>query len=137
MSVLENSDMFSATGQPGAIQIPLYRLAHSRTGDKGNISNISVIAYDGRHYRLLCEQLTSEVVSAWFALRKPRQVSRHEIETLGALNFVLDGVLDGGVNSALNLDAHGKALSFHMLDIPIAVPRALADGLPDIPQPSR
>jgi len=136
MPIIENDSTPAASGRSDTVRVPLYRLAHSRTGDKGNISNISVIAYDSKHYCLLREQLTPEAVSAWFAQRKPRHVTRHEIETLGALNFVLDGVLDGGVNSALNLDTHGKALSFHMLDISIAVPSAMADGLPDIASPS-
>ncbi|MYN12038.1 hypothetical protein GSY71_02580 [Pusillimonas sp. TS35] len=115
-----------------AVTVPLYRLAHSRTGDKGNISNISVIAYDEANYALLARQLTAQAVRDWFSYRHPSRVDRYEIPTLGALNFVLHDVLDGGVNSALNLDAHGKGLSFHLLDIPIEVSAVLARGLPDV-----
>jgi hypothetical protein len=52
-------------------------------------------------------------------------VTRHLLPQLQAMNFVLDEVLDGGVNDALNLDSHGKALAFHLLDLEIAVPEAL------------
>ena len=128
--------MHHATARPqdvdAMIEVPLYRLAHSRTGDKGNTSNISVIAYDINLYPLLRERLTEQVVRDWFGARSPTRVLRYEIASLGALNFVLDGVLDGGVNSALNLDTHGKSLSFHMLDIPVAVPREIADTLADV-----
>ena len=105
--------------------VPLYRLAHGRTGDKGNRSNISVIAWHPALWPLLLEQLTPEAVAAHFAHRQPTRVQRFVLPKLQALNFVLDEVLDGGVNDALNLDAHGKALSFWLLDMPVQVPEAL------------
>lgn len=98
---------------------PLYRLAHGRSGDKGNISNISVIAFKPEFFPLLKAQLTEQAVLDWFAFRHPVQIQRYTIESLHALNFVLHGILDGGVNDALNLDTHGKALSFHLLDYPV------------------
>lgn len=112
--------------------VPLYRLAHSRTGDKGNISNISVIAWSPDYFALLTEQLTESAVKSWFAFRQPRQVQRYLLPSIHAMNFVLDGILDGGVNDALNLDTHGKALSFYLLDFPIRVSNELALTLPDI-----
>jgi len=111
------------------IEIPLYRAAHGRTGDKGDRSNISVIAWHPDLYPLLVEQITPEAVAAQFAHRAPTQVQRFLLPKLHAMNFVLDGVLDGGVNDALNLDTHGKALSFLLLDLPIRVPRELAGKL--------
>jgi hypothetical protein len=102
--------------------VPLHLLAHGRTGDKGNRSNISVIAYDAGHYALLVEQVTEERVAALFAHRKPTQVRRYLLPKLAAMNFVLDDVLDGGVNGSLNLDTHGKALAFLLLDLPITLP---------------
>lgn len=112
--------------------VPLYRLAHSRTGDKGNISNISVIAWRPDLYDLLVAQLTPETVAQWFAYRQPAQVDRYLLPSLHAMNLVLHGILDGGVNDALNLDSHGKGLSFHLLDFPIRVPAGLSASLPDI-----
>ena len=100
----------------------LYQLAHARTGDKGNRSNISVIAYRPEDFALLQAQVTEERVAAHFAYRKPTQVTRYLLPKLAAMNFVLDGVLDGGVNDALNLDMHGKTLSFHLLTLPITLP---------------
>lgn len=114
------------------ILVPLYRLAHSRTGDKGDISNISVIAWTPGLFPILKEQLTEPALEKWFEFRKPRRVRRYLIESIAAMNFVLEGILDGGVNDALNLDTHGKALSFHLLDFPIRVDSGLAATLPDI-----
>jgi hypothetical protein len=110
-------------------EVPLFRAAHGRTGDKGNRSNISVIAWHPELYPLLVAQLTPEAVAAQFAHRQPSRVQRFLLPKLLAMNFVLDDVLDGGVNDALNLDAHGKALSFLLLDISIEVPASLAHRL--------
>lgn len=107
--------------------VPLYRAAHGRTGDKGNRSNISVIAWHEKLYPLIAEQITEEAVARHFAHREPAAVRRYLLPQLHAMNFVLDEVLDGGVNNALNLDTHGKALSYWLLDLPLSVP---ADLLP-------
>ena len=124
--------------------VPLYRAAHGRTGDKGNRSNISVIAWHPALWSLLVEQVTEVRVAEQFAHRRPAQVTRHLLAQLQAMNFVLDEVLDGGVNDALNLDSHGKALAFLLLDLEIAVPEALQahlagsddDGSPSQPRPT-
>lgn len=95
----------------------LYQLAHARTGDKGNRINISLIAYREADYDLLVSQITEKRVAEHFACRKPSSVRRYLLPRLHAMNFVLDDVLDGGVNDSLNLDMHGKALSFHLLSM--------------------
>jgi hypothetical protein len=107
------------------VTVPLYRAAHGRTGDKGNRSNISVIAWHPDLYPVLLAQMTEAAVARHFAHRRPSRVQRHELPMLWAMNFVLDGVLDGGVNDALNLDTHGKALSFWLLDLPVQIPTSL------------
>jgi hypothetical protein len=111
------------------VVVPLHRAAHGRTGDKGNRSNISVIAWDPRLWDVLVEQVTEAAVARQFAHRHPSRVQRFLLPQLQAINFVLDDVLDGGVNDALNLDSHGKALSFLLLDLPIEVPAELLDCL--------
>jgi len=121
------------TAEPIAVRVPLYRLAHSRSGDKGDISNLSLIAWDPDCYAVLASQVTDARVAQWFGYRHPTRVTRYLIPTLHAMNFVLEGVLDGGVNDALNLDTHGKSLSFHLLDLPVEVPPELARRLPDVP----
>ena len=122
------------------LTVPLHRAAHGRTGDKGDRSNISVIAWHADLWPLLVDQVTEEAVARRFAHRRPSRVMRYLLPTLHAMNFVLDGVLDGGVNDSLNLDSHGKALSYLLLDMPIDVPAALASRLtgdgPDM-MPSR
>jgi len=105
--------------------VSLFRAAHGRTGDKGDRSNISVIAWHPALFPLLLEQVTPEAVAAQFRHRAPSHVQRFVLPRLHAMNFVLDAVLDGGVNDALNLDTHGKSLSFLLLDMPIHVPPAL------------
>lgn len=103
----------------------LHRLAHSRTGDKGDTSNISIIAYRAEDYPLLCEHLTAERVAEFFAdLRDPdaAPVQRHELPNVQALNFVLPGILRGGVTRSLALDAHGKCLGSALLDLDLTIP---------------
>lgn len=103
-------------------EIALHRLAHARAGDKGNRLNVSVIAYDPADYELLRTQVTAERVREAFSDRAPSRVQRYELPRLGAMNFVLDDVLEGGVNRSLNLDTHGKSLSFRILALTIQVP---------------
>jgi hypothetical protein len=107
------------------VTVPLYRAAHGRTGDKGNRSNISVIAWHPSLYGSLVDQVTEAAVARQFAHRRPSRVCRHLLPNLHAMNFVLDDVLDGGVNDALNLDSHGKALSFLLLELPLVLPASL------------
>jgi len=104
----------------------LHRLAHGRTGDKGDRSNISVIAYRPEFYETLVAEVTEARVAAILGHRRPRRVTRYLLPRLHAMNFVIDGVLDGGVNSSLNLDAHGKALAFLLLDMEVEVSAELA-----------
>ena len=94
-------------------------IAHSRTGDKGDTSNISVIALDAADYPLLVRHVTAERVRAHFAGIVRGGVTRYELPRLGALNFVLEGALGGGVTRSLSLDAHGKSLSSALLTLTI------------------
>jgi hypothetical protein len=94
-------------------------IAHSRTGDKGNTSVISLIAYDEADFPLLCAQATPERVREHFGDLVKGEVKRYEIPSLGALNFVMQDALAGGVTRSLALDAHGKSLSFLLLDMAI------------------
>ena len=94
-------------------------IAHSRTGDKGDTSVISLIAFDEADYPLLRESVTAERVRKHFAGIVHGEVARYEIPSLGALNFVLQNALGGGVTRSLALDAHGKSLSSRLLDMEI------------------
>ncbi len=94
-------------------------IAHSRTGDKGNTSNISVIAYDQKDYPLLLREVTAARVKAHFAGVVEGDVVRYELPRIGALNFVMSQALGGGVTRSLALDAHGKSLSSALLDLEI------------------
>lgn len=102
--------------EPGRLVL-LHTLAHARTGDKGNHSNISLFAYQPEFYPLLLAQVTPERVAELFASRNPTSVRRYALPKLHGFNFVLENVLDGGVNESLNLDMHGKSLSFLLLSL--------------------
>ncbi|WP_165311252.1 AtuA-related protein [Vibrio ziniensis] len=95
-------------------------IAHSRTGDKGNISNISLIAFDIKDYERLKTEVTAEKVKAWFGDIVDGDVVRYELPELGAMNFVMYKALGGGVTRSLALDMHGKGLSSALLDMPIS-----------------
>lgn len=94
-------------------------IAHARTGDKGDTSNISVIAYDIADFSLLAREITSERVRTHFRHLPITDVVRYELPQLGALNFVMKGALKGGVTRSLALDAHGKCLGATLLDLEI------------------
>ena len=104
----------------------LREIAHSRTGDKGNTSNISVIAFDAGHYDFLCTHVTAERVKALFAGIVHGEVVRYEMPGIAALNFVLKEALGGGVTRSLALDAHGKSLSSALLNLDLPQAPALA-----------
>jgi hypothetical protein len=105
------------TAHPNTVS--LHALAHARTGDKGNRSCISIIAYESSDWELLVREVTEARVAELFAARRPSAVKRYLLPRLHAMNFVIDDVLDGGVNGALNLDSHGKCLSSLLLTLPI------------------
>ena len=105
------------------VNVPLHRVAHGRAGDKGNRLNVSVIPYDSGAYAALAQQLTEARVLEAFAHRGATGVRRYELPLLSAFNFVIDDVLEGGVNGSLNLDGHGKSNSFLLLGITVQVPK--------------
>lgn len=107
-------------------RVPLHRLAHGRAGDKGDTANVSVIAYRPEDFPLLVEQVTEARVAGVFRDRAPAAVRRYVLPRLHAMNFVLEGVLDGGVNEALGLDTHGKTLAFLVLGLEVEVPADFA-----------
>ena len=109
-----------------ALEVPLHAVAHGRTGDKGNRANISVIPYLPEAYEALVAQVTEERVLAVFDHKGATRVTRYLLPKLPALNFVIDDVLEGGVNASLGLDGHGKTLSYLLLGaLSVRVPTAL------------
>ena len=94
-------------------------IAHTQTGDKGDLSTISVIAYDQQNFELLEKCLTPEKVLAHFEGIAKGPVFRYSLPQLGALNFVMHNALGGGVTRSLALDAHGKCLSAKLLSLEI------------------
>lgn len=109
------------------IEVPLHAVAHSRAGDKGNRGNMSLMPYDPALYPLLAEQVTEARVLALFAHRGATRCVRYDLPLMHAFNFVIDDVLEGGVNGSLNLDGHGKSLSFRLLGLTVRVPPSAVD----------
>ena len=107
-------------------RVQLHALAHARAGDKGNRLNVSLFPYDPAHYGPLAAQVTAERVLALFRHRGATACRRYDLPLLHAFNFVVDDVLEGGVNASLNLDGHGKTQSFRLLALTVCVPRHLA-----------
>lgn len=105
--------------------VRLQHLAHARSGDKGNTSNIAVFAYEPAFYPLLREQLTADRFKTFYGGAITGEVLRYEVGNLDALNFVCHGALGGGVSRSLSLDTYGKALSAAILGFEIAVPETL------------
>ncbi len=114
------------------VEVPLHAVAHGRAGDKGNRSNISVIPYRPETFEFLLDQLSEARVLQVFAHKGATAVTRYALPNLPALNFVIDDALEGGVNSSLCLDIHGKTLSFLLLgEITVRVPATcLPEGSP-------
>jgi len=97
----------------------LYDLAHARAGDKGNTTILSLIAYKAEDFPLLRERVTPEAVKQHFAGIIKGEVVRYELPGLGALQFVGQGALGGGVTTSLAIDVHGKSLSAALLEMEI------------------
>lgn len=111
------------------MKVKLQHLAHSRSGDKGNTSNIAVFAYEPEFYPLLKAQLTAEKFKAFHRGAITGPVERYEVDAIQALNFVAFGALGGGVSRSLCLDNYGKSLSAAVLGFEIDVPDALRERL--------
>ncbi|NSX16812.1 MULTISPECIES: AtuA-related protein [Cupriavidus] len=106
--------------------VSLRRVAHTRSGDKGNTSNTAVIAYDPAFYPYLKAQLTAAAFKALYGGVITGEVERHAVDGLQVLNFVAHGALGGGVSRSLALDNYGKALASVVLRFELDIPDALA-----------
>jgi hypothetical protein len=103
------------------VRVPLSRIAHTRSGDKGDLSNIGVIAREERHYAALVRELTPDRVEAHFGELVKGRVERFELPNLGALNFLLYEALDGGGTISLRTDAQGKTHGAALLAMEIEI----------------
>ncbi|MDT6979618.1 hypothetical protein [Levilactobacillus zymae] len=97
----------------------LYDIAHSRTGDKGNTSTISLIPYRAEDFALIKKYVTEDSVTKWFQKLGAINVTRYEFHKVPALNFVIENALGGGVTHSLNIDRHGKSYSSALLEMTI------------------
>lgn len=103
------------------MRVPLSRIAHTRSGDKGDTVNIGVIAYDPKNYVVLVREVTADRVKSYFGERVKGKVERFELPNLGALNFLLHESLGGGGTVTLRVDAQGKTFGAALLGMEIDV----------------
>ncbi len=103
------------------MKIALSQIAHARSGDKGDLCNVGVIAFDMRHYPVLVREVTAGRVKTFFGDFVNGKVERFELPNLGALNFLLYEALDGGGTLSLRIDAQGKTMSAALLQMEIEV----------------
>ena len=103
-------------------KVKLREIAFSRSGDKGDISNVSVIPYDEKHFDLIREQVTVEKVRDTYGELVKGEIQRFELPGIKALNFVMYGALGGGVSRSLCLDVHGKSRGAIMGTIEVEMP---------------
>jgi len=106
------------------MKVPLARIAHARSGDKGDLSNIGLIAREERWYPILVREVTPERVKAHFGELVAGRVERYELPNLGALNFLLYEALDGGGTISLRIDAQGKTFGAALLSLAVDVNEA-------------
>lgn len=106
-------------------KVQLLRLAHARSGDKGDTANIGLIALRAEYYPVLLRQVTAARVARHFRGIIKGKVERFELPNLRALNFLLHGALDGGGTVSLKTDAQGKVFSTALLRMDVTVPRGL------------
>ena len=119
-----NSEVAGAAPQPDAgwREVPLIELAWARSGDKGDISNIGVIARNPEDLPLLGQQLTPEAVAAWLGARVQGTVTRYHLPGIHAFNFVCEQALGGGGMASLRHDPLGKGMAQILLAMPVSVP---------------
>jgi hypothetical protein len=111
------------------VKVPLSRIAHARSGDKGDLSNIGVIALGPAGYAALVREVTVDRVRVLFSGLCTGPIERFELPNLGALNFLLHEALGGGGTVSLRVDAQGKTMSALMLTLEIDVEeRELAEA---------
>ena len=115
--------MGSKPRRPATRPVSLLRLAHARSGDKGDTANVGLIALQPDYYPLLEQVVTAERVADHFRGIIKGPVERFELPNLNALNFLLHGALGGGGTLSLKTDAQGKVFSTALLRMEIPVPR--------------
>lgn len=101
--------------------VKLLHIAHSRTGDKGDTLNFSLIPYNEKDYASIAEQVTSEKVKDHLQAIIKGEVIRYDLPTLHAFNFVCTNALLGGVTTSIAWDAHGKSISSALLEMEINI----------------
>ena len=110
------------------MKVPLSRIAHTRSGDKGDTSNIGVIAWEDRYYPILLREVTPTRVKSHFGALVEGEVERYELPNLAALNFLLRRALGGGGTVSLRTDAQGKNFGAALLSMEIEVAREELDA---------
>jgi hypothetical protein len=121
----------AAAADEPSVEMPLLRIAHGRSGDKGDTANIGIVARNPEFVAVIEREVTAERVAAWLAHYVKGPVRRFALPGLGAFNFVCERALDGGVAASLRADPWGKGFAQILLAMPVRVPARLVGPLPD------
>ncbi|WP_394777887.1 acyclic terpene utilization AtuA family protein [Undibacterium sp.] len=127
--VAESSQALPGVAVEATMEVPLLKLAYARSGDKGNLSNIGVIARKPEYLPLITAALTPQAVKFYFAHMVHGEVRRYLLPGIHAYNFLLEDALDGGGTASMRMDPLGKGMGQMLLDIPVAVPESIARSL--------
>jgi len=119
---------FAPAAKTASVEVPLVKLAWARSGDKGNTENIGVLARHEDFLAPIAQEVTAERVARYFAYCVEGPVRRYDVPGIRAFNFVLENALDGGGIASMRADPLGKGFAQMLLDLPVTVPRALAEA---------
>jgi hypothetical protein len=111
------------------VEVPLIKIAWARSGDKGNVSNIGIIARRAEWFPLIWARVTPETVKQYFAHLVNGRVERFYLPGILAVNYVMHDALGGGIGTSTRMDPLGKGMGQMLLDLPVAVPKSLAAQL--------
>lgn len=100
----------------------LAEIAHSRAGDKGNTLVLSLFPFDSAHYEVLLREVTAERVMKFLSHQLQGEVTRHSIPGIQGLLFTCENALNSGVTTSLSIDAHGKSMSYALLELEVEIP---------------
>jgi len=128
VDAIQRHDLPSETPGGDTVEVPLIKLAHGRSGDKGNNANIGILARKPEYYPIIRDQITEAVVQDWFGHFLEGGVDRFDLPGVNGVNFLLHEVLGGGGIASLRQDPQGKAYAQILLDYPVKVPAGMLEN---------
>jgi hypothetical protein len=126
-SAIKRHELASETPSGDSVEVPLIKIAHGRSGDKGNNANIGILARKPEYFPIIRDQITEDAVQDWFSHFLEGGVDRFDLPGVSGINFLLHDVLGGGGIASLRHDPQGKAYAQILLDYPVKVPAGMLE----------